>query len=133
MFLAYFVLLKSFLILFYFINSLFKRKRVWKLTQESIKMSKYSYFSFSFKLNEKKKAPLKKYGLERGGGVTRKFLLEGGLIFNRELQIKNREILQKEGGLTRKGGRKRNYETIPQRNYVASPSMKTYYLNLKSY
>ena len=33
----------------------------------SIKISKISYFSFSFQLNEKKK-PLKKYDLQRGRG-----------------------------------------------------------------
>ena len=33
------------------------------LTQVSIKISKISYFSFTFKLNEKKKVPLKKYDL----------------------------------------------------------------------
>ena len=37
MFLAFFVLLKVFLTVFYFINSLFKRKSVKKLTQVSIK------------------------------------------------------------------------------------------------
>ena len=82
MFLAHFVLLKVFLIVFYFINSLFKRKTVWKITQVSIKISKISYFSFSLKLNEKKKVPLKNYGLDRG--VTRKLLLDDrGLILNR--------------------------------------------------
>ena len=39
-------LLKDFLIASYFINSLFKRKRIQKLTQERIKISKkVSYFS----------------------------------------------------------------------------------------
>ena len=33
----------------------------------SIKICKISYFSLSLKLNEKKKMPLKKYSLERGG------------------------------------------------------------------
>ena len=46
-------------IVLYLINSLFKRKNVQKLTQVSIKISKISYFSFSFKLNEKKKVALK--------------------------------------------------------------------------
>ena len=51
---------KSFLTVIYFSNSLFKRKNVQKLTQ-------MSYFSFSFKLNEQRKVPLKKHGLKRGG------------------------------------------------------------------
>ena len=55
MFFAYFVLLKVFLVVFYFIISLF----VQKLKEKSIKKSKISYFSFTFKLNEKKKVPLK--------------------------------------------------------------------------
>ena len=67
MFVAYFVLLKVFLIVFYFINSLFKRKSEYKLTQVSIEISKTSYFYFSFKLNEKKKVPLRKYDLGRRG------------------------------------------------------------------
>lgn len=54
MILAYFVLLKVFLIVFYFDDRLFKRKSVEKSTQVSI-----SYFSFSFTLNENKKKPLK--------------------------------------------------------------------------
>ena len=57
-----FCFIKGFLIAFYFTNSLF----VWKLTQVSIKISKISCFSFSFKLNNKKKVLLGKYGLERG-------------------------------------------------------------------
>ena len=61
-----FRLIKFKSVLFY-INSLFKRKRVLKLTQEIIKIPKVSYFSFSFKLNEKKKMPFKKYGMERKG------------------------------------------------------------------
>ena len=42
----------------------------------STKISKTSYFSFTFKLNEKKEVPLKKFSLERGlqevfaGGVV---------------------------------------------------------------
>ena len=70
--LAYVVFKKFFWIVFYFINSLFKRKIVYKLAQMGIKISKNSYFSFSFKLNGKNKALLKKYGLDRV--VTRKFL-----------------------------------------------------------
>ena len=54
MILAYFVLLKVFLIVFYFDDRLFKRKSVEKSTQVNI-----SYFSFSFTLNENKKKPLK--------------------------------------------------------------------------
>ena len=69
------VKLKVFLTVTYFINSLFKRKSVKKLTQLSIKISKISYFSVPFKLSEKK-VPLKKFCLE--SGVTRKFLQEGG-------------------------------------------------------
>ena len=63
MFLVYFVLLKSILIVFYYFDSLFSLK---KLTQMRIKISRISYFSFSFKLNEKKESVVKKYGLERG-------------------------------------------------------------------
>ena len=33
-----------------------------------MKLSKISYFSFTFRLNEKNKVPLKKIGLEMGGG-----------------------------------------------------------------
>ena len=61
--LAYFVLLKVFLTVFYFISNFFKRRSLQNLTQISIKISEISYFSFSFKL---KKAPLKKR-LEREG------------------------------------------------------------------
>ena len=46
----------------------------------SIKISKISYFSFTFKLNEKKKDPLKKFDLERG--VTWKFWLEVAFIYS---------------------------------------------------
>ena len=59
MFLAYFVLLKVILIVLYFINSLFKKKSVRKLTQMTIKISKIGYFSFNLKLKNKKKKPLK--------------------------------------------------------------------------
>ena len=34
-----------------------------------MKLSKISYFSFTFRLNEKNKVPLKKIGLEMGGGL----------------------------------------------------------------
>ena len=74
MFSDYFVLLKAFLIVFYFINSLFKRKSVQKLTEVSIKISKISFF-YSFKLNEKKNVHKKiRYGereREREGGRER--------------------------------------------------------------
>ena len=59
MFLAYFVLLKVILIVLYFINSLFKKKSVRKLTQMTTKISKIGYFSFDLKLKNKKKKPLK--------------------------------------------------------------------------
>ena len=60
----------------YFINSLFKSKSVQKLTQVSIKISKISYFCFTFKLKLKKKAPLKNLvWIEEE--VARNFLLEG--------------------------------------------------------
>ena len=59
MFLAYLVLLKVILIVLYFINSLFKKKSVRKLTQMTIKISKIGYFSFDLKLKNKKKKPLK--------------------------------------------------------------------------
>ena len=36
--------IKRFLIVFYFTNSLFNRKSIYKLIQESIKISKVSYF-----------------------------------------------------------------------------------------
>ena len=61
-----FCFIKSFLIVLYFINSLFKRKSVSKFTEVCIKTSKISYFSVSIKLAEKKKMPLKEFGLERG-------------------------------------------------------------------
>ena len=74
MFSDYFVLLKAFLIVFYFINSLFKRKSVQKLTEVSIKISKISFF-YSFKLNGKKNVHKKiRYGereREREGGTER--------------------------------------------------------------
>ena len=50
-------------------------------------------------MNEKKKVPLKEFGLG-GWGVTRKSLLEGGFIFNSGF-----EIFQK-GGLEKKGVKK---------------------------
>ena len=60
----------------YLINSLFKR--------ESIKINskiEIDYFSFIFKLNEKKKVPLKKIDLERG--EKRRGLDKKGLKKNR--------------------------------------------------
>ena len=53
--LAYLVLRKYVLIASYFItiSSLFTRKSVEMLTQVSIKIPKISYFSFTFRLNEK--------------------------------------------------------------------------------
>lgn len=42
-----------------------------------MKMSKISYLSISFKLNEKRKVLFKKLSFERGV-VTRKFLMDGG-------------------------------------------------------
>ena len=63
----------------------------------SVKISQISYFSFTFRLNEKKKLPLKKFSLERGGGGVTEKLLEGGLIFNRELgTFKRRGRLHKK-------------------------------------
>ena len=59
MFLAYFVLLKVILIVLHFINSLFKKKSVRKLTQMTIKMPKIGYFSFNLMLKNNKKKPLK--------------------------------------------------------------------------
>ena len=60
-------------------------------------------------MNEKKKEPFWKYGSLQEHfcwrGVTRTFLLkegEGGVIFNRELEIFHRKV-----GLTRKGWRKK--------------------------
>ena len=55
----------------------------------SIKISKISYFSFSFKLNEKK-VPLK--NMVWRGGLQENFAGMGELIFNRGL-----EIFQKRG------------------------------------
>ena len=69
--------------------------------QVSFKISKISNFSFSFKLNEKKKVPLKRYGLERRGRGFEKVFGGGGLIFNRGL-----EIIQKNVAWQKKGGEK---------------------------
>ena len=99
-----------FVMVFYFIKSLSKSKSVQKLIKESIKMSKVSYFSVSFKLNKKNKVPLK-YMICRGE-VTRNFLLEEGLIFNRGL-----EIIQKKGRLYKKGVERKQGGRDPRRNY----------------
>ena len=56
-------------------NEWVKRKLMYKSKQVSIKISKISKFSFTFKLNEKKKVPLKM--IWSGGGITGKYLLEG--------------------------------------------------------
>ena len=98
-----FIQLKVSFMVSYFIKGLFKRESVWKITQLSIKKSKISNFSFTFKLNNNKKVPLKNFGLER--------------------RIEN--ISQKKGSrgkegevLTRKGWRKNKGEDCdPQRNY----------------
>ena len=50
------------------------------LTQDSIKISQFSYFSFSFKLNEKKKMLFK---IWLGEGSYKKIFVGGGLGFNR--------------------------------------------------
>ena len=61
----------------------------------SIKIFKISYFSFTFKLNEKKKVPLKIWFGE--GDVTRNILSEGVLIFNMEVgHVSKRGINKKE-------------------------------------
>ena len=97
-----FCFIKGFLIAFYFTNSLF----VWKLTQVSIKISQISCFSFSFKLNNKKKVPLEKYGLERG--LQKNFTGEG---VDNSYGIWNRE------GLTRNEWGKIEGGYDPQRNH----------------
>ena len=61
----------------------------------SIKIFKISYFSFTFKLNEKKKVPLKIWFGE--GDVARNILSEGVLIFNMEVgYVSKRGINKKE-------------------------------------
>ena len=61
----------------------------------SIKISKISYFSFSFKLNEK--SVVKKYSLKRQK-YDKLFARVGGLIFNRGLEIFQKcEDWQKRG------------------------------------
>ena len=65
----------------------------------NIKISRIRYFSFSFKLNEKKKVALKLMVWRRG--VTRKFLLEGGggVLYS----MGRLEILKRNGGINKKG------------------------------
>ena len=58
----------------------------------NIKVFKIGYFSFTFKLNEKKKVPVKKFSLERG--VTRKYFLEDGVCS----LIGALEMFPKKGG-----------------------------------
>ena len=53
-FFSLFGFIRTVLMVFYFINILFKRKNVLKLIQESNKISIINSFSFSFKLNGKK-------------------------------------------------------------------------------
>ena len=83
-----FIQLKVSFMVSYFIKSSFKRESVWKLTQLSIKKSKISNFSVTFKLNNNKKMPLKNFGLERR-------------IEN--ISPKKREWGQGGGGLDKKG------------------------------
>ena len=80
----------------------------------NIKISRIRYFSFSFKLNEKKKVALKLMVWRRG--VTRKFLLEGGF----DLQWEGWKYFKEMGELTRKGRGKIDGGCDPQRkrNYV---------------
>ena len=61
-----------------------------------IEIYNISYFSFSFKLNENKKVPLKKFGLEIGG-YKKIFTGEGGLKY----------FKKKEGAWWEKGGKYR--------------------------
>ena len=64
----------------------------------STKISKTSYFSFTFKLNEKKEVPLKKFSLERLQEV-----FAGGVVWS---LIGGWKYFEKKGGLKRKGWRK---------------------------
>ena len=68
---------------------------------------KISYISFIFKLNEKKKESLKNELEKR---ITRKYLLEGALVFNRELKT------FQTGRLDKKGVEKNGGGVDPQRN-----------------
>ena len=53
-----------------------------------IKISRISYFSFSFKLKEKKESVVKKYGLERGlqENVCRRGIVTLKGIINKDLR-----------------------------------------------
>ena len=82
MFLVYFVLLKGILIVFYYFDSLFSFK---KLTQMRIKISRISYFSFSFKLNNKKKVSLKMLALR---GVYKKNVCWRGVVALKKIMNK---------------------------------------------
>ena len=81
-----------------------------------IKISKISYFSFIFKLNEKRKVPLK--NMVCRGGLQETFCLRSSLMFNREL-----EIFQKRAGLTRVS----RFDT--QRNYGKVSDWETFNLH----
>ena len=68
----------------------------------SIKISKISYFSLTFKLNEKKKVPLRnEYGRKREG--YKKMFAGGGI----EYLIWGWKYLKKKGGGLEKKGVKR--------------------------
>ena len=69
----------------------------------SIKIFKISYFSFTFKLNEKKKAPLKNI-IWKEGEVTRKFSLEEG--------FKKKGAYQERDGEKVEGCPRRDYEKL---------------------
>ena len=58
------------------------------IIQIRIKISRISYFSFSFKLNENKEGVAKKYGLERGlqGGVCWRGVVTLKEIMNKDLR-----------------------------------------------
>ena len=82
----------------------------------SIRISKISYFSFSFKLNEK--GVVKKYSLKRQK-YDKLFARIGGLKligvwkYFRYVRIDKKEVEKNRGG----GG-----DCDPQRNYAANPS-----------
>ena len=85
----------------------------------SIKISKISYFSFTFKLNEKKKLLLKK--LVWWGELQGNFCWRGDLIFNRRGGWKSfRKIGGVGGRLDKKGVEKKKRGSCdPQRNGVS--------------
>ena len=97
--------------MFYFINSLFERKKSIEVKKRKCKISRVSNFSFSFKLN-KKRMPLKNIAWRRE--VTRTFLLEECLIFNKGVG----NISKKGGGSTIEGGHD------PQRNHSADSTSR---------